>query len=59
MKRSGKLGFSVKKGGVYQGFGKTWKQGLEPAERQKAIELKIEIVGLRFIEIPRQGKSKQ
>lgn len=30
-------GLSVKKQRVYQGLGKTWKQGLEPTERQKAI----------------------
>merc|ERR1712035_196370 len=38
----GKGGLSVRKQGVYQGLGKTWKQGFEPTERQKAIELKLE-----------------
>lgn len=54
-----KEGLSVKKRGVCQGLGKTWKQGLEPTERQKAIELKLEKVGLRFIEIPGKGEEEQ
>ena len=48
----GKRDYLLKRGEFTRVFGTTWKQGLEPKERQKAIELKIELVGLRFIEIP-------
>lgn len=57
----GNEGLSVKKRKGYQGLGKTWKQGLEPTERQKAIELKLEkesgCVLLKFLGEERRNRG--
>lgn len=51
-----KEGLSAKK----QGFGETWRLGLQPTERQKAIELKLaKESGCILLKLPgKEGRNR-